>query len=80
MYVTEAEARKLWCPFVRVDGSNRFNNTRNEGYNEAPGPYHCLGSECMEWRAVHARFLKEGASHLLEGHGYCGLGGRPDFE
>ena len=80
MYLSEEQARARWCPFARVDGNNRINNTKNDGFANAPQPYHCIADECMLWRAVHMTHMKHGAEHLMANHGYCGMGDRPAFE
>lgn len=66
--MTEEEAKKKWCPFVRVDseGNNRSVNI---------GPHTtdltvCVGSACMAWRWA-GRLIDERVT------GYCGLARRP---
>lgn len=55
---TENEARKCWCPFSRVEGSNRVivdlgvHNSANR----------CIGSECMAWR--WGQYSGGGLDHL----------------
>ncbi len=51
MIVTEAEARKKWCPKARWalgaednNAGNRFSNDNN------PESCRCISSECMAWR------------------------------
>ncbi|MBF0308616.1 MAG: hypothetical protein HQL56_03705 [Magnetococcales bacterium] len=79
--VTEAEAKKKWCPMVRVldlslqSGAAGFNwiNTvgmeQQEGMSDWWSSNACKGSLCMFWRWKPSR----------EGHlGYCGLAGKPD--
>lgn len=70
--ITEEEATKRWCPFVRMsngpDGSwNRLVNSPGDYQS-----YNCLASECMAWRKVSADFDKDGNLP-----GYCGLAGAP---
>jgi hypothetical protein len=74
---TEAEARKLWCPMVRVIDYNcepivAHSRYRSYGDEESPSQFypspvycHCIASECAMWRWT----LKE--------TGYCGLAGVP---
>ncbi len=80
MLTTEADARKKWCPLARVEGNNRLNNALNDGFENTPEPYHCIGSRCMMWREIHSSHLKGGAAKTLQGHGFCGVGGRPELE
>lgn len=79
MYLSEEEARTRWCPFVRVEGSNRVLNMKTDGFTNAPQPFHCIASECMAWREVHVGHLKAGTGAALANHGYCGLCERPEF-
>ncbi|WP_075217178.1 hypothetical protein [Mongoliimonas terrestris] len=76
MRVTEEQAKTKWCPFVRIEGSNRLHNTMTDGFDAEHRFQHCLGSTCMAWRGFtvsHARGYG-GVEH----HGYCGLAGRPE--
>jgi hypothetical protein len=79
MLTTVEEARGKWCPFVRVDGSNRFNNTKSDGFVNSPAVYHCIADECMMWRGFHGH-LKLGAQRALHDHGFCALGIKPEIE
>jgi hypothetical protein len=65
---------------ARVDGHNRVNNTLNDGFENAPEPFHCIASKCMMWREIHYSHIKAGATLSLAGHGYCGAAGRPEIE
>lgn len=76
MRVTEAEAKKKWCPFVRVEGSNRIHNLNTDGFDAEHRFQHCIGSVCMAWRTFGLTMAKGGGD--MEHHGYCGLAGRPD--
>lgn len=77
---SETTARKKWCPFVRVEGSNRMHNTISDGFQNTSPVYHCIASQCMAWRELHLSHMK-GMQHAPEAaHGYCGLAGRPDLE
>lgn len=78
MRVTESQARKKWCPFVRVDGNNRMHNLMTDGFDAEHMYQHCLGTTCMAWRAFNFSHMKGGSE--IEAHGYCGLAGRPDSE
>ena len=80
MLITEATARTKWCPFVRIEGSNRLDNTMTGGFEHSGSQYHCIGGSCMVWRELHLSHMK-GMTHLPdERHGYCGLAERPDLE
>jgi hypothetical protein len=79
MFTSIEDARAKWCPFVRLDGYNRYNNTKSDGFVNSPAVYHCIADECMMWRGIHAH-LKHGAQEALHNHGYCGMGTKPDFE
>ncbi len=80
MLMSTEDARHKWCPYVRIDGNNRFNSSMNEGYQRNHGPYHCLGEECMMWRRVHLHMMKGHAQSSATSHGYCGLAGKPDLD
>jgi hypothetical protein len=77
---TPVQAKERWCPFVRTESSNRINNSLTDGVINTPDLYHCVADECMAWRTIPLGHLKPGAAKTLEGHGYCGLAGRPDLE
>ena len=79
MFTSLEQARGKWCPFVRVEGSNRFNNTLTDGFANTRGPYHCIADECMMWRGVHGH-LKHGVQEALSQHGYCGLSAKPEYD
>jgi hypothetical protein len=72
--MTEAEARKKWCPFalaaleIEAPGPTvptilAVNRHRN---GMARQSCRCLASDCMAWRSGAER-----------GSGYCGLAGSP---
>ena len=73
--MTEEEALKKWCPFVRLvvreDGNYRetwAQTNRGEDVNCSTGTT-CIGSTCMAWRWLQLSEPKES--------GYCGLAGEP---
>jgi hypothetical protein len=76
---TQEEARRKWCPFVRVEGNNRLFNTATDGFVNTTPAFHCIGPECMAWRVLHFSHAKTGFEESLHEHGYCGLAGRPEF-
>ena len=81
--MTEAEAKKKWCPNVRYLATFR----NDEGKLETAGCFNrggadsglekarCIGSDCMAWR------WKYGEDRAYRGrdtqHGYCGAFGKP---
>lgn len=83
--MTEEEASKRWCPFVRqacptryTDGDvrveviNRYDTGRPLG--------NCLGSECMQWRwhkDEEDRVFRQRNDSPEPMQGYCGLAGVP---
>jgi hypothetical protein len=64
--MTEEEAKKKWCPMVRIAHENVVAN-RTDGYGD--NNFHklqcCIASDCMMWRLN------------IQPYGYCGLGGKP---
>jgi hypothetical protein len=79
--LTEDEATKRWCPFVRITGVKfgvPFAHNRLEG---GPPLGRCIGASCMAWRGEPPVFVPAEAMtpELLarELRGYCGLAGRP---
>ena len=80
MLITENEAHTMWCPFVRVEGSNRLNNSLTDGFEGSPAPYHCIGNKCMMWRKNHVAHLKAGAAKGAAAHGHCGLAGAVEID
>lgn len=59
--MTEAEAKKKWCPFTRIAEGD---TTINRGYVDLTC---CIASACMAWRW----------DGLFRNTGYCGLASRP---
>jgi hypothetical protein len=78
MLISEDLARSKWCPMVRIDGANRWFNTKSDGFENSTTMYHCIGSSCMSWREFHLSHIKGGEPPAP--HGYCGLAGRPELE
>ena len=75
--MTEEEARKRWCPFVRYatrdDGGDypeRAHVVTGNRFLHKPGPglTNCIASGCMAWRWT---------GFPAERLGYCGLAGKP---
>jgi hypothetical protein len=69
MIVSEADARKKWCPLARVNTNNgcATNRYADEKAGKDGRPYNsmCIGSECMAWQQSPIR--SDGDA------GYCGL-------
>ena len=79
MLTSQDDARAKWCPFVRIDNSNRLHNTMTDGFQNSDKMYHCIAGDCMAWRQFHLSHFK-GSEEGLESHGYCGYAGRPELE
>lgn len=60
--VTEDEAKRMWCPFGRIEGRAGGSNDPTKVHGKA----HCIGSACMAWRWSPET-----------GGGYCGVAGTP---
>jgi len=76
MLLTTSEAQTKWCPFTRIDNSNREFAMLTQGPEQGNKLYHCIGNACMAWREYHLSHLK--GSGAGEAHGYCGLAGKPE--
>lgn len=81
--MTEDEAKKKWCPFVRFnapDGATDALIINNRAKRAAPGETTngqmcgCLASKCMAWRWKLEGSVTETYS-TTDGH--CGLAGNP---
>jgi hypothetical protein len=77
MLTTEEEATKKWCPFVRMEGENRVFDAN--GVLVTGRSFHCIGSDCMAWRSLHAEHPKSSYEEGAADRGYCGLAGRPEL-
>lgn len=64
--VSEIDAMRLWCPFIRNGHSNNTSGTER-----IPPWAFCVGSKCMAWRPTHTQIVK-GENISV---GYCGLAG-----
>ena len=67
MAITEADAKKKWCPFGRVNQEGIVVNRYSNGDPAASS--HCLGSKCMAWR------WQVLSTEDNPRHGFCGLAG-----
>lgn len=86
MSMTEEDARKKWCPFVRVteEGVEKSWNRSIDQFLIDGGKMKavhtaCIASECMAWRWVltekPGRHVPLGVKERVQG--YCGLAGSP---
>lgn len=56
--MTEDEAKKKWCPFVRAQNFQP-DGSQNPAVNRPEGNFDCIGSSCMAWRELHPRETRE---------------------
>jgi len=87
MYLTEEEARKKWCPQVRITliesgPSPSHNRVCMEGNTYNAIGANCIASECMMWRWGSKFETGEEQEDLRQmdeksTKGYCGLGDNP---
>jgi len=68
MPVTDEEAYLLWCPMARVEDAGVVVNRIDYGQMTK-----CLGSSCAMWRYSDPDTVEDR-------RGYCGIGGRHDWE
>jgi len=71
--MTEDEAKKKWCPMVRIGVSSDRNWFDNHNGNNVFT--YCISSDCMMWRQDLTR--EEAENGYKAASGFCGLGGRP---
>ena len=78
--MTEQDATQKWCPFARValisyvdadSISGMASINRETAIPEISKQCNCIASQCMAWRPIY---------ESGNGHGYCGLAGRPDSD
>ena len=76
--MTEEEAKKKWCPMVRISGAGSSGAISNRGCTDE-GVHDdmaqmCMASDCMAWRWEEQceTCLQAG----LKESGYCGLAGK----
>jgi len=86
--MTEDQARKKWCPFVRFnfppipdsDGMERWNN-RDAHVGSGQSEAACIASDCAAWRwkmtRMQAAQQRAISNSGAEESGYCGLAGKP---
>ena len=69
--MTETDAKKRWCPMVRVayDANHKPEDRKRIS---------CIGPDCMLWRWTPVPRGSEGAKAGRSGaDGYCGIAGKP---
>ena len=74
MLLSDIEAQSKWCPFVRVNGSNRLAGP--DAFPSTDKDYHCIGTSCMAWRSPKS--VEKHGNEEPGRHGYCGVAGRAD--
>lgn len=81
--MTEEEAKRKWCPFVKVfvRDDELWSNRPDNGFTSDS---YCVGAECMAWRLwptemevtdAQGKIVKR--EGRLYSRGYCGLAGKP---
>ena len=82
--MTEDEAKKKWCPFVRtgLTAGMAVNRHVADSRGAIDGVFdetRCLGSGCMMWKWLSptAHTIARGAQEIKT-KGYCGLSGPTD--
>ena len=75
MRLTEAEARKTWCPFARKAEIVHFiGPSAGSQWQDVPvatsTDAKCIATDCMAWRWINN-------DPADAARGYCGLAGRP---
>ena len=80
--MTEAEAKKRWCPMVRVHtGMTDFVSAANRNLLERDAHRdRCIGSAWMMWRTQETPMPADAGKSLVRVEtigGYCGLAGKP---
>lgn len=65
--MTEEEARKKWCPYIRLTMfertqkfmvSNRGHDVESGLGGKGSGVFNCIGAQCMAWRWSRAKETK----------------------
>jgi len=67
--MTEEEARKKWCPHIRVVGSNRDNRTTPPKLEQK---FRCIASDCMMWEET-TELVGSPPDEYYSTDGDCGL-------
>lgn len=68
--MTEDEAKKKWCPFVRHLGDEGRASYNVNAIGRRPATANCVASACMAWRWAYNPDL-----NAPRYHGGCGLAG-----
>ena len=74
--MTKAQARRKWCPFVRIYamGSRAYRHNSNSNDNLGlglPAGSLCIGSDCMAWQ--RSTVIGPDRSPQIKANGHCGL-------
>ena len=87
MILSEAEAKRRWCPFARAvapvinaNAETVGGVTANRRSGGDPDPDSmCLASGCMAWQHHSTRAVEEPhrIRRVVKSFGYCGLAGQP---
>ena len=68
--MTEKEAQKKWCPFVRLSGGHNRIDKTTDGLSHWNS--RCIASDCMMWEET-TELISVGENEHYETDGNCGL-------
>lgn len=83
MFLTEAKARKTWCPHAVASHTDPRRGFR-KGHVFDDDCFACIASNCSQWRVALKPVYEhaDGSGKLIgtapTDKGYCGLAGRPE--
>lgn len=82
--MTEDEAKKRWCPMVRVivtpqcvEWQQRALTNRISFVESGSSESNCIASDCMAWRWEDDLIAEEYRPKKKSNKGYCSLAGKP---